>query len=116
MRTVMSIVDSYGNSALIAVAGYHLFPDFIGGQDEEARKLGIVNSRLVLQELMKLRGGSAFIAGGRPSLGDLYLAPLCFLVSLTPDANEVFAVDGFAGWWEQVQAMPSYQATTPRFG
>ena len=46
-------------------------------------------------------------------LGDL--APLCFLVSLTPDANDVFAVDGFAGWWEQVQAMPSYQATTPRF-
>ena len=42
-------------------------------------------------------------------------APLGFLVSLTPDANEVFAVDGFAGWWEQVQAMPSYQATTPRF-
>jgi len=116
MRTVMSIVDSYGNSALIAVAGYHLFPDFIGGQDEEARKLGIVNSRLVLQELMKLRGGSAFIAGERPSLGDFYLAPLCFLVSLTSDANEVFAVDGFAGWWEQVQAMPSYQATTPRFG
>jgi glutathione S-transferase len=116
MRSVMSIVDSYGNSALIAVAGYHLFPDFIGGQDEEARKLGIADSRLVLQELMKLRGSSAFIAGERPSLGDFYLAPLCFLVSLTSDANEVFAVEGFASWWEQVQAMPSYQATTPHFG
>jgi glutathione S-transferase len=116
MRIAMSIVDSYGHSALIAVAGYHLFPDFIGGQDEEARKLGIVNSRLVLQELMKLRGGSAFMAGERPSLGDFYLAPLCFLVSITSDANEVFAVDGFASWWEQVQAMPSYQATAPRFG
>jgi glutathione S-transferase len=116
MRTAMSIVDSYGNSALIAVAGYHLFPDFIGGQDEEARKLGIVNSRLVLRELMKLRGGSAFIAGENPSLGDFYLAPLCSLVSLTSDANEVFAVDGFVSWWEHVQAMPSYQATTPRFG
>jgi glutathione S-transferase len=115
MRMAMSIVDSYGNGALIAVAGYHLFPDFIGGA-EEARKHGIADSRRVLQELMKLRGGSAFIAGERPSLGDFYLAPLCFLVSLTPDANEVFAVDGFASWWEQVQAMPSYQATTPRFG
>jgi glutathione S-transferase len=115
MRMAMSIVDSYGNGALIAVAGYHLFPDFIGGADEEARKHGIAGSRRVLQELMKLRGGSAFIAGECPSLGDLYLAPLCFLVSLTPDANEVFAVDGFAGWWDQVQAMPGYQATTPRF-
>jgi len=114
MRMAMSIVDSYGYGALIAVAGYHLFPDFIGGPDEEARKRGIVSSRRVLQELMKLRGGSAFIAGERPSLGDFYIAPICFLVSLTPDANEVFAVDGFAGWWEQVQAMPSYQATAPR--
>jgi glutathione S-transferase len=115
MRMAMSIVDSYGNSALIAVAGYHLFPDFIGGPDEEARKQGIVSSRRVLQELMKLRGGSAFIAGERPSLGDFYVAPICSLVSLTQDADEVFAVDGFARWWEQIQAMPSYQATAPRF-
>jgi len=74
MRMAMGIVESYGNSALIAVAGYHLFPDFVGGPDEEARKHGIANSRHVLQELMKLRGGSAFIAGERPSLGDFYLA------------------------------------------
>jgi glutathione S-transferase len=115
MRMAMGIVESYGYSALIAVAGYHLFPG-VDGPNEEKRKNGIAGSRLVLQELMKLRGGSAFIAGERPSLGDFYLAPLCFLVSLTPDANEVFAVVGFAGWWEQIQAMPSYQATAPRFG
>jgi glutathione S-transferase len=116
MRMAMSIVDSYGNGALIAVAGYHLFPDVIGGADEEARKQGIASSRRVLQELMKLRGSSAFVAGERPSLGDFYVAPICFLVSLTPDANEVFAVDGFAKWWEQIQALPSYQATVPQFG
>ena len=68
MRMAMSIVDSYGYGALIAVAGYHLFPDFIGGPDEEARKHGVASSRRVLQELMKLRGGGAFIAGERPSL------------------------------------------------
>jgi glutathione S-transferase len=116
MRMALGIVDSYGYGALIAVAGYHLFPDLIGGPDEEARKRAIAGSRRVLQEIMKLRGGSAFIADERPSLGDLYLAPICFLVSLTPDANDVFAVDGFAGWWEQIQALPSYQATAPRFG
>jgi glutathione S-transferase len=115
MRMAMGIVDSYGYGALIAVAGYHLFPDFIGGPDEEARKRAIAGSRRVLQEIMKRRGDGAFIAGERPSLGDFYVAPICFLVSLTPDANEVFAVDGFAGWWEQVQALPSYQATEPRF-
>ncbi|TYL89903.1 glutathione S-transferase family protein [Bradyrhizobium rifense] len=116
MRMAMGIIDSYGYGALIAVAGYHFFPDLIGEPDEEARKHAIVSSRRVLQELMKIRGGSAFIAGEPPSLADFYVAPICCLVSLTPDANEVFAVEGFTRWWEQVQAMPSYQATAPRFG
>jgi len=116
MRMAMGIVDSYGYSALIGVAGYHLFPDFIGGPDDEARQRAITTSRLVLRELMKLRGTDPFIAGERPSLGDLYLAPICFYVALTPDAGEVFAADGFATWWERVQALPSYQATAPQLG
>ena len=114
MRMAMGIIDSYGYGALVGVAGYYLFPDFIGGPNEEARRKGIATSRQVLQELMKLRGSDAFIVGERPSLGDLYLAPICFYVALTSDAGEVFAVDGFAAWWERVQAMPSYQATSPQ--
>src|SRR3979490_3491756 len=97
MRMAVSIVDSYGYGALIAVAGYHLFPDLIGGPDEEARKHAIAGSRRVLQELMKLRGGSAFIAGERPSLSDFYLAPICFLVSLTPDSHHTLRAGGVAG-------------------
>jgi glutathione S-transferase len=116
MRMAMGIVDSYGYGALVGVAGYHLFPDFIGGPNESARQQAIATSRLVLQELMKLRGDDNFVAGAGPSLGDFYLAPICFYVALTPDAVEVFAVDGFAGWWERMQAMPSYQATAPQLG
>jgi glutathione S-transferase len=116
MRMAIGIVDSYGYAALIGVAGYHLFPDFIGGPNEEARRRSVATGRLVLQELMKLRGNDAFIAGTRPSLGDFYLAPICFYVALTPDANEVFSVDGFAPWWERMQALPTYQATAPKLG
>ncbi len=116
MRMAMGIIDSYGYAAMIGVAGYHLFPDFIGGPNDAARRQAIATSRLVLQELMKLRGTDAFIAGARSSLGDLYLAPICFYVALTPDAGEVFAVEGFTAWWDRVQAMPSYQATTPQLG
>jgi glutathione S-transferase len=116
MRMAMGIIDSYGYSALIGVAGYHFFPDFIGGRSEDARRGGIVTSSRVLQELMKLRGTDTFIAGAAPSLGDLYLAPICFYAALTPDAAEIFAVDGFASWWERMQAMPSYQSTTPKLG
>src|ERR1700761_7553709 len=89
MRMAMGIIDSYGYGALVGVAGYHLFPDFIGGPNESARQQAIATSRLVLQELMKLRGGDSFLAGAQPSLGDLYLAPICFYVALTPDAGEV---------------------------
>jgi glutathione S-transferase len=116
MRMGIGIIDSYGYDALVGVAGYHLFPDFLGNPDDEARRTCIVTSRLVLQELMKLRGGDAFLAGARPSLSDFYLAPICFYVALTPDADEVFRISGFHAWWEQMQAMPSYQATAPQLG
>ena len=33
--------------------------------------------------------------------------------SPTSNANEVFAADGFAGWWDQGPAMSSDQATVP---
>jgi glutathione S-transferase len=116
MRMAIGIIDSYGYGALIAVAGYHLFPDFIGGKNEDARQKAIASSQLVLKELMKLRGTDAFIAGARPSIGDFYLAPICFYVSLTPDAKEVFAVDGFAPWWDRIQSLPSYNSTAPNLG
>jgi glutathione S-transferase len=65
---------------------------------------------------MKTKGVSPFLAG-ELSLADLYLAPPVFYVSLTPDAEELFAgAEGFAAWWERVQALPSYQATVPSFG
>lgn len=116
MRMAMSIVDSYGYGALINVAGFHLFPDFIGGPNEDARRQGIETGKKVLQELMKLRGNDTFFAGNLLSLGDLYLAPICAYVALTPDANEVFAVNGFGAWWNRMQALPSYKATAPNLG
>jgi glutathione S-transferase len=116
MRMAIGIIDSYGYPALVGVAAYHLFPDFIGGRNEDARRKALAGSRLVLQELMKLRGNDPYIAGARPSLGDFYLAPICFYVALTPDAQELFAVDGFAPWWDRIQGLPSYRATAPKLG
>jgi len=112
----MGIVDSYGYGALVGVAGYHLFPDLIGGKNEEVRADCIGKSRLVLTELMKLRGVDPWIAGAAPTLADFYLAPICFYVSLTEDAARVFDVPGFADWWARVQDLPSYKATEPNLG
>jgi len=113
MNMIIGIVDSYGYGALCEdVAGYHLFPDAIGGKNEEKRKSGIENGHKVIALAMKAKGASRFIAGDL-SLADLYLAPIVFYVSLTPDKDVVFDVSGFAEWWEAVQALPSFTKTQP---
>lgn len=116
MDMIIGLSDSYGYGALTGgVAAYHLFPDFVGGKSEAARTQGIENGRKVLAYAMKTRGSSPFIAGDL-SLADLYLAPIVFYVSLTPDKDAVFDVDGFGDWWDRVQALPSYKATEPKLG
>ena len=116
MDMMVGITDSYGYGALIAgVAAYHLFPDFVGGKNDDARQAGVENGRKVLELAMKTRGSSPFIAGDL-SLADLYLAPILFYVSLTPDKDAVFDVDGLAEWWTAIQALPSYKETEPNLG
>jgi glutathione S-transferase len=116
MDMIIGITDSYGYGSLLGIAGYHLFPDFIGGRDDAKLAAAIDTAGKVLTFAMKTKGRSPFLAG-ELSLADLYLAPCVFYVSLTPDAEALFArVEGFADWWARVQALPSYQATIPSFG
>lgn len=116
MDMVVGLVDSYGYGALVGgVAAYHLFPDFVGGKNDAMRSGGIETGRKVLAFAMQTRGDSPFIAGDL-SLADLYLAPILFYVSLTPDGDTLFDVSGFADWWARVQALPSYGATQPDLG
>jgi len=116
MDMVLGIVDSYGYNALVMVAGYHLFPDFIGGKNDEVHAQSMKQSRLVLTELMKIRGESEFLAGENRTLADFYLAPICFYVSLTDDAASLFSVAGFGAWWQRMQDVASYRETEPDLG
>jgi glutathione S-transferase len=116
MDMVIGVIDSYGYGALVGgVAAYHLFPHFVGGKNEAMREAGLENGRKVLEFAMKTKGTADFLAG-ELSLADLYLAPIVFYVSLTPDTNAVFNVDGFADWWSKIQALKSFQATVPNLG
>ena len=116
MDMVVGLVDSYGYGALVGgVAAYHLFPGFVGGQNDAMRQAGIENGRKVIEFAMTTRGASPFIAG-ELSLADLYLAPVLSYVMMTPDAAAATDVPGFAEWWDRVQALPSYKETQPNFG
>ncbi len=114
MDMVIGIIDSYGYGALLGgVAAYHLFPAFVGGRNETARQQGIETGRKVIEFVVKTRGSSPFIAGD-PSLADLYLAPVIAYVAMTPDKDALLGIEGFAGWWDRVQALPSFEATQLR--
>jgi glutathione S-transferase len=115
MDMIIGIIDSYAYGSLISVAGYHLFPDFIGGKNETMRQNGIEMGRKAIELAMKTKGSSSFIAGDL-SLADLYLAPIIFYVSLTPDKDAIFNVDGFADWWAKTQALQSFKDTIPNLG
>lgn len=116
MDMVIGILDSYGYDALVGVAGYHLFPDFIGNPDKAFLENSIEASRLVLATLMNIRADSPYLAGESPTLADFYVAPVCFYVNLTEDAARVFDVPGFSDWWNRVQQLESYKATEPNLG
>ena len=113
MDMIIGLIDSYGYGALVGgVAAFHLFPDFVGGKNEAARQGGLEKGRTMLELAMATKGASTFIAGDL-SLADLYLAPIAFYVSLTPDAEALFGVPGFAAWWTAIQALPSFASTQP---
>lgn len=111
MDMVIGLLDSYGYGALVAgVAAYYLFPDFVGGKNDAMRQAGINNGRKVLEFAMKTKSDSPFVAG-ELSLADLYLAPVVYYVSVTPDATSVFDIEGFADWWTRVQALKCFKET-----
>lgn len=116
MDMIIGIVDSYGYGALVGgVAAFHLFPDFVGGKNEAMRKHGVAIGRKAIEFAMNTKGSSPFIAG-ELSLADLYLAPIAFYVTLTPDQGAVCDVEGFADWWTRIQALPSFKETQPNLG
>ena len=116
MDTAMSVVDAYGYAAMVGLAAYHHFPDFIGGRDEAAQRERVGQARKALGYLMSLKGDSPFIAGDVRSLADFYLAPPVAYVSLTDEAREAFDVPGFENWWQRVQELESFRTTAPDLG
>ncbi len=116
MDMAMGIYDNAAYGALLGLAAQHLFPDFVGGKNEEVRQDCMAKSRLALGEIMKLRGSGPWIAGADLSLADLFLAPVCFYVDMTEDKGAAFDIPGMGDWWAAAQALESYQMTMPNLG
>ena len=116
MNEAIGLIDSYGYGALVGAAGYHLFPDFLGGKNDEAHDAALDNAEKLLKLLMENKGDRPWLAGDRPTLADYFLGPIMFYVSLTPDAEMLMAVPGVAAWWEKMKSVESFRLTEPNLG
>lgn len=113
MNEAISLINSYGFGALIGVAGYYLFPDFIGGANDDARATCLADAKKLDGLLMEC--AEPWICGRKPSLADYFLGPIMFYVSLTPDADKVLT-GKMATWWEAMKEVESFKATEPDLG
>ncbi len=112
MDMVMSIIDSYGYGALIGgVVAYHLFPDFVGGKNDEVLQKGLATGKTVMNTLMKIKGDARFMAGRDLSIADLYVAPILAYVAMTPHRDEFLALPGVGTWWGQISNTDSFKST-----
>ena len=116
MNEAISLINSYGYGALVGVAGFHLFPDFIGNPGDDVRQACLSESKKLLGLLMENKGDAAWLAGDQPSLADYFLAPIIFYVSLTPDAEALLGVSGVGEWWSAVKELETFKATEPDLG
>lgn len=114
MDMVISIIDSYGYAAMIGgVVAYHLFPDFVGGKNDEMHHKGLATTKTVLTELMRIKGDAPYLAGPAVSIADFYLAPIVAYLTMTPHKDEMLALPGVSDWWERVSASATFKATQP---
>ncbi|MEX5727712.1 glutathione S-transferase [Rhodovulum iodosum] len=116
MNEAMSLINAYGYDALIGAAGYHLFPEFIGGPDDDAHAECMKAAKTLLELLMENKGQAKWLAGDAPTLADYFLAPIMFYISLTPDKDALLQVPGMADWWQAMQGVASFKATEPDLG
>lgn len=114
MDMAICIIDSYGYAPLIGgVVAYHLFPGFVGGKNEETHHAGLENGKMVIGELMRIKGGSPYLAGQDVSIADLCLAPILAYVAMTPHKSEFLELPGVHAWWELVSDRQSFRSTQP---
>jgi glutathione S-transferase len=114
MAEAISLYVSYGYGALLGLAAYHLFPDFIGGKNDALRELEFEDSQKLLGLLME--NADPWIVGSKATLADYFLGPVIFYVAMTPDADRVLALPGVGRWWEAMQAHETFKDTEPDLG
>jgi glutathione S-transferase len=114
MNQIVGINDWYFFPKVAAVVVFNRIvgPVLLGTTpDEAAIAAALPMARTCLDELDRLLGGQAFLAGDRLTLADLMLAPQLDFFHATPEGRELLAGTRLAAWLERMNRRPSMQRT-----
>lgn len=111
-----ALIANYGYGAIIGFVAYHLFPDLVGGKNEDARRQNVDAAVRLAGLVIENRGGSLWLAGDAPGYADYLLGPLVAYATMTEDGGALMAVPGMSDWWTQLAADAAFTATAPNLG
>ena len=112
MRQIMAIVDSYLYSpAITTITIQRLIVPSQGGQtDEAAVAAAVPKVQTALKAIEAIAACSPYLLGAEMTLADLYLLPVMFYLSNTPDWDAVISeTPQLKTWWETASQLPSFQ-------
>lgn len=108
-----ALIGNYGYDAIIGVVAFHLFPDLVGGKNEEARASGLETATTMLRLVLENKGEAPFLSGDAPGYADYLLGPLMAYATMTEDGPALLAVPGLSDWWDRLSADETFKATAP---
>lgn len=109
-----ALIGNYGYGAIIGFVGYHLFPDLVGGKNEDARRHSLDDAVLLAKLVMENKGASTWLAGDAPGYADYLLGPLVAYAAMTEDGETLLEVPGLADWWSHLSADAAFATTAPK--
>jgi len=115
MRQIMAIVDSYLYSpAITTLTIQRLIVPSQGGQtDEAAVAAAVPKVQTALQAIEAIASCAPYLLGAAVTLADLYLLPVVFYLSNTPDwAAVISKTPQLKTWWETASQLPSFKEVT----
>ncbi|MBI1776576.1 MAG: glutathione S-transferase family protein [Proteobacteria bacterium] len=114
MNQIAGIVDWYFFPQVSATITWQriIVPQFRGGTPDEAViAAALPNARICVDELERLKGDNAFMAGGQISIADLMLAPHLAYFARTPEGAGMLKGKTLAAWLARMNERASMQAT-----
>ena len=109
---ILSLADSYAYRPLVWGVYVERVEKPAQGEDVDEARLAaaLAEARLCLAAIEALKQGAPFLAGARPSLADLHLAPMIFYFRQAPEGAALMAAHpGLEDWWSRMTARASLQ-------